>query len=92
MNCLENPRDPQLSDTRTLCEVDLLRIPIVPQNTRHSFVIPEAVSFALPGNALKTNPTEEPRRKWLEDNREAFEECTKHFEKYGLWNDGFQMF
>lgn len=43
-------------------------------------------------DALKAKVREERRRKWLEENREAIEECNKHFEKYGLWSDGFRMF
>ena len=43
-------------------------------------------------DALKTRLSEERRRKWLEDNREAIEDYNKHFEKYGLWSDGLRMF
>ena len=41
---------------------------------------------------LKVRLAEERRKRWLEDNREAFDEYNKHFEKYGLWSDGLRMF
>lgn len=43
-------------------------------------------------DGLKARLAEERRRRWLEDNREAFDACNAHFEKYGLWNDGMRMF
>jgi antitoxin CcdA len=43
-------------------------------------------------DGLKTRVAEERRRRWLEDNKEAFAACNEHFEKYGLWSDGFRMF
>ena len=41
---------------------------------------------------LKVRLAEERRRRWLEDNKAAFAACNDHFEKYGLWSDGFRMF
>ena len=41
---------------------------------------------------LKTRIIEERRKRWLEDNQEAFAACNAHFKKYGLWSDGFRMF
>ena len=41
---------------------------------------------------LKVRLAEERRKRWLEDNKAAFAACHDHFEKYGLWSDGFRMF
>lgn len=41
---------------------------------------------------LKVRLAEERRKRWLEDNKAAFAACNEHFEKYGLWSDGFRMF
>ena len=41
---------------------------------------------------LKARLAEERRKRWLEDNQAAFAACNEHFEKYGLWSDGFRMF
>jgi antitoxin CcdA len=43
-------------------------------------------------DGLKVRLSEERRRRWLEENREAIEDYNKHFEKYGLWSDGIRMF
>ncbi len=43
-------------------------------------------------DGLKVRVAEERRRRWLEDNKAAFAACNDHFEKYGLWSDGFRMF
>ncbi len=43
-------------------------------------------------DGLKARVAEERRRRWLEDNKAAFAACNEHFEKYGLWSDGFRMF
>ena len=41
---------------------------------------------------LKAHLAAERRRRWLEENKAAFEACNEHFEKYGLWSDGIRMF
>ena len=41
---------------------------------------------------LKVRVAEERRKRWLEENKAAFAACNDHFEKYGLWSDGFRMF
>ena len=41
---------------------------------------------------LKARLAEERRRRWLEDNKSAFDACNVHYEKYGLWSDGIRMF
>ena len=43
-------------------------------------------------DSLKARVVEERRKRWLEDNKAAFAACNDHFEKYGLWSDGFRMF
>ena len=43
-------------------------------------------------DGLKARVAEERRKRWLEDNKAAFVACNDHFEKYGLWSDGFRMF
>ena len=43
-------------------------------------------------DGLKARVSEERRKRWLEDNKAAFAACNDHFEKYGLWSDGFRMF
>lgn len=43
-------------------------------------------------DGLKVRVSEERRRRWLEENKSAFAACNEHFEKYGLWSDGFRMF
>ena len=43
-------------------------------------------------DGLKARVAEERRRRWLEDNQQAFVACNEHFEKYGLWSDGLRMF
>ena len=41
---------------------------------------------------LKVRLAEERRKRWLDDNKSAFAACHDHFEKYGLWSDGFRLF
>ena len=43
-------------------------------------------------DGLKVRVADERRRRWLEENKAAFAACNEHFEKYGLWSDGFRMF
>ena len=43
-------------------------------------------------DGLKTRLAEERRKRWLADNKTAFAARNDHFEKYGLWSDGFRMF
>ena len=43
-------------------------------------------------DGLKVRLAEERRKRWLDENKSAFAACHEHFEKYGLWSDGFRLF